>query len=101
MRRTLLWVAPLLLVAAVAGGAMVLAFQNYSWLFSTKDTVRIATGPVTESDKKFFDSFLREIAKESPRIQVAFIQTPDFDASAEALKNGGADAAFVRSDNPM
>ena len=101
MRRTLLWVVPLLLVAAVAGGAMVLAFQNYSSLFSTKDIVRIATAPLTKSDEKFADSFLREMAKESPRIQVAFIQTPDFDASAEALKNGQADAALVRSDNPM
>ncbi len=80
---------------------MVLAYQNYPWLFSTKDTVRIATGPLTESDEKFADSFLREMAKESPRVQVTFIQTPDFDASAEALKNGQADAALVRSDNPM
>jgi len=101
MRRTLLWVAPVLVVAVVAGGAMVLAVQNYSWLFSTKDTVRIATGPLTESDERFVDSFLRDMAKESPRIQVAFIRTPDFDASAEALKNGLADAAFVRSDNPV
>jgi TRAP-type uncharacterized transport system substrate-binding protein len=101
MRRTLLWVVPLLLVAAIAGGAMVLAFQNYSWLFSTRDIVRIATAPLTKSDEKFADSFLREMAKESPRIKVAFVQTPDFDASAEALKNGRADAALVRSDNPM
>ncbi len=100
MRRSL-WVAPLLLVAAVAGGATVVAFQNYSWLFSTKDTVRIATAPLTKSDGKFADSFLREVAKESPRIQVTFIPTPNFDASAEALKNGQADAALVRSDNPM
>src|SRR5204862_214608 len=82
-------------------GAMVLAVQNYSWLFSTKDTVRIATGSLTESGEKFVDSFLREMAKESPRIQVTLIQTPDFDASAEALKNGQADAALVRSDNAM
>jgi TRAP-type uncharacterized transport system substrate-binding protein len=101
MRRTLLWVVPLLLVAAVAGGATVVAFQNYSWLFSTRDIVRIATAPLTKSDEKFASSFLREMAKESPRIQVTFIQTPDFDASAEALKNGQADAALVRSDNPM
>ena len=101
MRRTLLWVAPLLLVAAVAGGAVVITLQNYSWLLSTKDIVRIATAPLTKSDEKFAESFLREMAKESPRIQVAFIQTPDFDASAEALKNGQADAALVRSDNAM
>jgi TRAP-type uncharacterized transport system substrate-binding protein len=101
MRRTLLWAAPALLFVVVAGGAMVLAFQNYPSLFSTKDIVRIAIGPLTESDQKFFESFLREMARESPRIQVAFIQTPDFDASAEALKNGRADAALVRSDNPM
>lgn len=101
MRRTLLWVAPLLLAAAVAGGAMVLAFQNYSWLLSTRDTVRIATGPLAKSDEKFADALLREMAKESPRIQLKFIQTADFDASAEALKSGRADAALVRSDNPM
>jgi TRAP-type uncharacterized transport system substrate-binding protein len=101
MRRALLWFLPLLLVAAVAGGAIVLALQNYSWLLSTKDTVRIATAPLTKSDEKFAESFLREMARESPRIQVAFVQTPDFDASAEALKNGRADAALVRSDNAM
>ena len=101
MRRTLLWFLPLLLVAAVTGGAMVIALQNYSGLFSTKDTIRIATAPLTKSDEKFAESFLREMAKESPRIQVTFVQTPDFDASAEALKKGQADAALVRSDNPM
>lgn len=101
MRRTVLWVVPLLLVAVIAGGAMVLAYQNYPWLFSTKETVRIATAPLTESDEKFTASFLREMAKESPRVQVTFIHTPDLDASAEALKNGQADAALVRSDNPM
>ena len=80
---------------------MVLAFQNYSSLFATKDIVRIATAPLTKSDEKLANSFLREMAKESPRIQVAFIQTPDFEASAQALKSGRADAALVRSDNPM
>ena len=101
MRRTFLRVALVLLVVAVAGGAIFLAYQNSPWLFSTRDTVRIATGPLTELGEKFVASFLREMAKESPRIQVALIPTPDFDASAEALKNGKADAALVRSDNPM
>jgi len=101
MRRTLLWIAPLLLVAAVAGGAGALALQNYSWLLSTKDTVRIAVAPLTKSDARFADSLLRELGRESPRIQITFVPTQDFDASAEALKNGRADAALVRSDNPM
>jgi len=101
MRRTLLWVAPLLLLAAVAGGTTVFVVENYSWLFWPKDTVRIATGPLTRTDGKFADALVREIAKESPRIQVTFIPTPDFDATAEALKNGKADAALVRSDNPV
>lgn len=101
MKRTLLWIASLLLVAVVAGGATFLAYQNYPWLFSAKDTIRIATGPLTESGEKFVASFLHEIAKESPRVQIQLVQTPDLDASAEALKNGQADAALVRSDNAM
>ena len=47
MRRTLLWVAPVLLVALFAGGSTFLAYQNYPWLFPIKDTIRIATGPLT------------------------------------------------------
>jgi len=101
MRRTLLWVAPLLLVTALAGGATVFAVENYSWLLWTKDTVRIATGPLTKTDAKFADALVREVGKDGPRVQVTFIRTPDFDASAEALKKGQADAALVRSDNPM
>jgi TRAP-type uncharacterized transport system substrate-binding protein len=101
MRRTLLWVAPVLLVALFAGGATFLAYQNYPWLFPTKDTIRIATGPLTEADEKFVDAFLREMAKESPRIQVVFTRTAGLDASADALKSGKVDAALVRSDNPM
>jgi TRAP-type uncharacterized transport system substrate-binding protein len=101
MRRILLWAAAIVLVAVFAGGATLLAYQSYPSLFPFKDTVRIATGPLTESSEKFFDSFRREMAKESPRVQVIFIPTPDLDASADALRNGQADAALVRSDNPM
>ena len=39
--------------------------------------------------------------KKAPAFKSAFIHAPDFDASAEALKNGQADVALVRSDNPM
>ena len=45
--------------------------------------------------------FCAKWRKKAPAFKSAFIQTPDFDASAEALKNGQADAALVRSDNPM
>jgi TRAP-type uncharacterized transport system substrate-binding protein len=101
MRRTLLWVAPVLLVTLFAGGGLFLAYQNFPWLFPTKDTIRLATGPLTDSEQKFLDAFLREMAKESPRIQIAITKAPSVDASADALKNGQADAAFVRSDNPI
>lgn len=101
MRRTLLWVAPLILITVVAGGATVFIAENYSWLLWTKDNVRIATGPLAKTDGKFADALAREMGKEGARVQVTFIRTPDFDASAEALKNGRADAALVRSDNPM
>jgi TRAP-type uncharacterized transport system substrate-binding protein len=97
----LLWVAPVLLVAVLAAGATFFAYQNYPWLFPTRDTVRIATGRLTLSDEKFVEAFLREMAKESPRIQIVIMRTPGLDASADALKSGKADAALVRSDNPM
>jgi TRAP-type uncharacterized transport system substrate-binding protein len=99
MRRTFLWVAAAL-VTVVAGGVTILAYQ-YHWLSWMGETVRIATGPVTDSDERFAVSFLREMAKENPRLQVKFIQTADLNASADALKNGLADAALVRSDNAM
>jgi TRAP-type uncharacterized transport system substrate-binding protein len=101
MRRTLLWIAPILLVTLLAGGGLFIIQQNYPWLLPTKDTVRLATGPLTESDQRFLDAFRREMAKESPRIQVTMTRTPGLDASADALKNGQADAALVRSDNPV
>jgi TRAP-type uncharacterized transport system substrate-binding protein len=101
MRRTLLWAGPVILVALFVGGGGFLAYQNYPGLFPVKDKVRLATGPLTESDGRFFDAFLREMAKESPRVQVVMTPTPSIDANAEALKNGQVDAALVRSDNPV
>jgi uncharacterized protein len=101
MRRFFLWVAVVLVIAVGVGGATFLAYQNYPWLFSTKYAIRIATGPLTESGDKFAAAFFREMAQERPHVQITFIQTADLDASADALRNGQADAALVRSDNPM
>ena len=85
----------------LAGGGVFIIQQNYPWLLPTKDTVRLATGALTESDQRFLDAFVREMAKESPRIQLTITRTPGLNASADALKNGQADAALVRSDNPV
>src|SRR5690349_10461315 len=60
MRRAVLWIAPVVLVAVFGAGATFFAYQNYPWLFPIRDSVRIATGPLSESEEKFLDAFVRE-----------------------------------------
>jgi hypothetical protein len=48
MRRTFFSTALALLVAAAGGTAVFIAYPNYPLPFSTEDTVRIATGSLTE-----------------------------------------------------
>jgi TRAP-type uncharacterized transport system substrate-binding protein len=101
MRRNLARVTLVLLLTIATGASLFFLYRGYPWLFSTRYTIRIATGPVTAFGDKFAAELRREIAAEYPRVQLKFVQAADLDASAELLKNGRVDAAFVRSDNPM
>jgi TRAP-type uncharacterized transport system substrate-binding protein len=101
MQRVVFRIALVLLVTVGLGALTFFVYRSYPWLFSAKYTIRIAVGPLTASGDKFVAALMREGEREYPRVQMTFVQTPDLDASAEALKNGRVEAALVRSDNPM
>jgi TRAP-type uncharacterized transport system substrate-binding protein len=101
MQRRFNRAAIVLLVTLAVGVSIVLVYTSYPWLFSARYTIRIATGPVTAFGDKFAAEFRREMAVEYPRVRVTLVHAADLDASADALKSGRVDAAFVRSDNPM
>lgn len=101
MQRVGFRVGLVLLVTVGIGALTFFVYRSYPWLFRAQYTIRMAIPPLTASGDKFIAALRREMAVEYPRVQLTFIQTPDLDASADALKNGQADAALVRSDNPM
>jgi TRAP-type uncharacterized transport system substrate-binding protein len=101
MQRVAFRVGLVLLVTVGIGALTFFVYRSYPWLFRAQYTIRMAVPPLTASGDKFVAALRREMAVEYPRVQLTFIQTPDLDASADALKSGHADAAMVRSDNPM
>ncbi len=101
MQRTAVRISLVLLFTLGLGALTFYVWHSYPWLFSARYTIRIAVGPLSEPAEKFAAAFRREVLQDHPRIRLAFVQTPDLDASAAALKDGKVDVALVRSDNPM
>ena len=99
MRRRLLPFLVFGLVLAV-GGAVLLVWREYPWLFSKTYVLRVATGPLTNEGGKLVAAFKRELAHERPHVRVDIVETPSLAANALALKNREVDVAVVRSDDP-
>jgi TRAP transporter TAXI family solute receptor len=94
---------PALIISAlvvVAGVVSFFAWNSHPWIFSTSQTLHVATIPVNDVGKKFFSALKREIASQHARVQVSLIETPSVWASAQALREQKVDAAVVRSDDP-
>lgn len=87
-------------VVAVLGATTFMVWRTYPFLFSKAYVVRIATGPFSSEGGKFVAAFRRELAKAHPRVRVEVVETPSIAASALALKNGEADLAVARQDDP-
>jgi TRAP-type uncharacterized transport system substrate-binding protein len=101
MQRTAVRVGIVLLLTLGLAALTFAAWYRYPWLFSPRYTIRVAVGPWGEPAEKFAAAFRREVTQEYPRIRLSYVQTPDLDASAVALKDKKVDVALVRSDNPM
>src|SRR5262245_61720674 len=101
MQRTSVRVGLGFLLTLALGALTFFVWHRYPWLFSPRYTIRIAVDPVNEPAERFGAAFRREVMQEYPRIRLSFVQTPDLDASAAALKDKKVDAALVRSDNPQ
>ena len=101
MQRTTVRVGLVLLLTLGLGVLTFFVWHRYPWLFSPRYTIRVAVGPLSEPAEKFAAAFRREVMHDYPRIRLLFVQTPDLDASAAALKDNKVDVALVRSDNPM
>jgi TRAP-type uncharacterized transport system substrate-binding protein len=99
MRRSLLPFLVFGLVIAI-GAAGLLVWLEYPWLFSSTYTLRVATGPLSDSSGKLIAAFKRELANEQPHVRVEIVETPSLAASALAFKNHEVDLAVVRADDP-
>ena len=86
MRRSLLPFLVFGLVIAI-GAAGLLVWLEYPWLFSSTYTLRVATGPLSDSSGKLIAAFKRELANEQPHVRVEIVETPSLAASALAFKN--------------
>jgi TRAP transporter TAXI family solute receptor len=87
-------------VIAFAGAGSMLAWRANAWNFSANQTLRVATVPLSDSGRKFFAALKHEIASQHANIQMSLVETPNAEASAQALKDEKVDAAVVRSDDP-
>jgi TRAP-type uncharacterized transport system substrate-binding protein len=101
MRRTAVHISLVLLLTLGLAALTFYVWHSYPWLFSARYTIRIAVGPLSEPAEKFAAAFRREVLQDHPRVRLSFVQTPDLEASAAALKGNKVDVAVVRSDNPM
>lgn len=99
MRRSLLPFLVFGLVLAI-GVAGLLVWLEYPWLFSSTYTLRVATGPLSDSSGKLIAAFKRELANEQPHVRVEIVETTSLAASALAFKNNEVDLAVVRADDP-
>src|SRR5260370_634191 len=62
------------------------AWKSHPWIFSTIQTLRVATIPVNDDGDKFLTALKREIASEHARTQFSLIEAPSIWASAQAFK---------------
>jgi TRAP-type uncharacterized transport system substrate-binding protein len=99
MRRSLLPFLVFGLILAI-GGAGLLVWLQYPWLFSSTYVLRVATGPLSDQSGKLIAAFKRELANEQPHVRVEIVETPSLAASALAFKNNEVDLAVARSDDP-
>jgi len=82
MRRRLLPFLIFGLVLAV-GGAVLLVWREYPWLFSKTYVLRVATGPLTNEGGKLVAAFKRELAHERPHVRVEIVETPSLGYSEQ------------------
>ena len=95
---------PAVVVSAVVAFAVVgslIGSKVYASIFSSSQTLRVATGPANEDAEKFLSALQREITSERARLQLSAIETPSVWASAQLLREQKADVAMVRSDDPV
>ena len=94
---------PAVVVSAVVAFAVVgslFGSKVYASIFSSSQTLRVATGPANDDAEKFLSALQREIASERARLQLSVVETPSVWASAQLLREQKADVAMVRSDDP-
>jgi TRAP-type uncharacterized transport system substrate-binding protein len=88
------------IVVFAAVGAF-LAWRADVWHLATSQTLRVATAPLDENEKKFLTALRREVASQRVPVQLVVVETASPAAGAEALQEKKVDAAVVRSDDPV
>ncbi len=94
MRRTTL--------LGLAAALLVLGAGLIGWrAFSTPVTLRIAVGPASSEDARLVAGVAQVLAREHEDIRFRIVPTPGEPESAQALDDGRADLAIVRTDAGM
>jgi TRAP transporter TAXI family solute receptor len=86
-------------VAMVLVGVAIAAFLGYTLL--APRTLRIAVGPMGNSDLRVSVAFLQALQREKASIRLKLVLTDGSAASAKVFEDGKADLAVVRSDIAM
>src|SRR5260370_12380866 len=88
MRSRFVFPAIVSAVVVFAGVGSLSAWKAQAWdFFSTSQTLRVATIPVSDHGATFLTALKQQIASEHARVQLSFIATPSVWASAQALKS--------------
>lgn len=87
-------------VLALAGAALVFAWEADASLLPIPTTVRISTVAADDYAGKVLAALNEQIGSEGARIRMSAIESPSIWTSAQALKDQTADVAMVRSDDP-
>jgi len=87
-------------LVALAGLGTAAAWRANGWNMPTSQKLRVATPPLSDGGKKFFNALKVEVAAQHAPIQLSLVEIADVGAIAQALREQKVDAAVIRSDDP-
>ena len=78
-------------LVALAGLGTAAAWRANGWNMPTSQKLRVATPPLSDGGKKFFNALKVEVAAQHAPIQLSLVEIADVGAIAQALKEQKVD----------
>jgi TRAP transporter TAXI family solute receptor len=88
---------PLFLALAISFAVLAAGLVAYQWS-SLPTTLKVAVGPVGSEDTRLVVALSQYVARERAQVRLRLVLTESVAASAQALEDGKADLAVVRTD---